>query len=94
MENQINQPQGSPPDNNLVWAILCTVLCCLPLGIVSIIKAAKVNELWALGDVAGAHKAASDAKKWAIWGAVISIAFLVLYVIFIVILGLGGFLAG
>jgi len=94
MENQINQPQGSPPDNNLVWAILCTVLCCLPLGIVSIIKAAKVNELWARGDVAGAHRAASDAKKWAIWGAVISLAFLVLYVIFIVILGLGGFLAG
>lgn len=94
MENQINQPQGSPPDNNLVWAILCTILCCLPLGIVSIIKPAKVNELWARGDVAGAHRAASDAKKWAIWGAVISLAFLVLYVIFIVILGLGGFLAG
>jgi hypothetical protein len=30
------------PDTNLVWAILCTVLCCLPLGIVSIIKATSV----------------------------------------------------
>lgn len=85
MQTTTNQPLGSPPDNNLVWAILCTVLCCLPLGIVSIIKATKVNELWAQGDVAGAHKAASDAKKWAIWGAVsgpiIYIIFMVIYFI-------------
>ena len=39
-----NQPMGPPPDNNLVWAILCTVLCCLPLGIVSIIKSTKKRE--------------------------------------------------
>ena len=32
------QPVGPPPDNNLVWAILVTVFCCLPLGIVSIVK--------------------------------------------------------
>ena len=35
------------PDSNLVWAILCTVLCCLPLGIVAIVKAASVEKLWA-----------------------------------------------
>lgn len=23
------------PDNYMVWAILCTILCCTPLGIVS-----------------------------------------------------------
>jgi len=68
-----NNPAGSPPDNNLVWAILCTVLCCLPLGIISIIKSTKVKELWALGDHAGAQKAADDAKKYAIWGAVIGL---------------------
>ena len=31
------------PDNWLVWAILSTILCCLPLGIVSIIYATKVD---------------------------------------------------
>ena len=31
--------------NHLVWAILATLFCCLPTGIVSIIHAAKVNGL-------------------------------------------------
>lgn len=47
----------------------------------------------ALGDVAGAQKAADDAKKYAIWSAAIMIILLVLYFIFmaaILILG-GGF---
>lgn len=74
MENTTPQqninPLGPPPENHLVWAILATCLCCLPLGIVAIVKSTKVNELWALGDVAGAHKAADDAKKYAIWSAI------------------------
>lgn len=85
MQTTTNQPMGTPPDNNLVWAILCTVLCCMPLGIVSIVKSTKVNELWARGDYAGAQEAANDAKKWAIWGAVagplIYIVFMVFYFI-------------
>ncbi|MCD8166876.1 MAG: CD225/dispanin family protein, partial [Bacteroides sp.] len=31
------------PDNYLVWAILSTVLCCLPAGVVSIVYSVKVN---------------------------------------------------
>lgn len=76
-----NNPVGAPPDNNLVWAILCTVLCCLPLGIVAIIKSTKVKELWAQGDHTGAQKAADDAKKYSLWGAGIGVIFVVLYFI-------------
>ena len=90
METIQNQPMGTPPDNNLVWAILCTIFCCLPLGIVSIIKATKVKELWALGDTAGAQKAADEAKKWAIWGAAAAAIVWVLYIIFFIIIGIGG----
>lgn len=90
METTNNQPLGTPPDNNLVWAILCTVLCCLPLGIVSIIKSTKVKELWALGDTEGAQKAADDAKKWAMWGAGAALIVWVLYILFFVVIGLGG----
>jgi hypothetical protein len=88
MESDYNSV-GNPPENNLIWAILCTVLCCLPLGIVAIIKASKVKELWALGDHAGAEKAAADAKKYSIWGAIIAIALMIIYFIFIAIIGIG-----
>ncbi|MGB3708128.1 CD225/dispanin family protein [Gordonia sp. (in: high G+C Gram-positive bacteria)] len=78
---------GMEPDNNLVWAILCTVLCCLPLGIVSIVKSTSVSKLWAQGDFAGAQQAADDAKKWAMWGAIISVVLFVLYIIVVVAFG-------
>lgn len=87
--NQNFPPQGPPPDNYLVWAILSTVLCCLPLGIVSIIKSTQVNSKWQMGDIAGAQQAAQDAKKFAMWGAIISVIVWVLYVIFIIVLGVG-----
>lgn len=83
----LNANSGSiPPDNNLVWAILCTVLCCLPLGIVSIVKASQVNTLWAQGHYDAARKAANDAGKWAIWGAVIGpVSVILFYVIFFIL---------
>ncbi len=85
----INDPANKPPENNLVWAIVCTVLCCLPLGIIAIIKSTSVNTLWAKGDKEGAQKAANDAKKFSIWGAGIAAVFIVLYVILVVVIGVG-----
>lgn len=80
-------PQGTPPENNLVWAILSTVLCCLPLGIFAIVKSSQVNGLWAQGQHAEAQKAADDAKKFAIIGAGIGVTLFVLYILFFVLLG-------
>ena len=34
------------PDNNLVLAIFTTICCCLPFGIVAIVKASSVNTLY------------------------------------------------
>lgn len=53
--------------NHLVWAILATLFCCLPTGIVSIIFAAKVDGLAAAGNLAEAQAASDNAKKWAMW---------------------------
>jgi hypothetical protein len=64
-------PAQREPDNYLVWAILCTVLCCLPLGVVSIVYSTKVSGLWAQGRYAEAQTASDNAKKWAIIGAVV-----------------------
>lgn len=76
------QPGPAKPETNLVWGILTTILCCLPLGIVSIVKASKVDSLWAQGDYAGAQAASEDAKKWAIYSAIAGVVFSVLYLIF------------
>jgi hypothetical protein len=75
------QPVEFAPDSNLVWAILCTVLCCLPLGVVAIVKAASVDKLWMQGRKEEAKMAAKAAKSYSIWGAVISLVIFVLYFI-------------
>ena len=59
-----SSPTDQRPDNYLVWTILTTILCCLPLGIPGIIYATKVEKLWNAGDRAGAQNAAEQAKMW------------------------------
>ena len=51
--------------NYLVQAIVVTILCCLPFGIVSIVFAAQVNGKLGAGDYAGALDASNKAKTWA-----------------------------
>jgi hypothetical protein len=75
-------PAGQAPNNNLVIAILSTVFCCLPLGIVAIVKATQVSGLWAQGQYAEAQAAADSAKKFSLWSL---IAGVVVYVVAIII---------
>ena len=58
------------PDNNLVLAIFTTICCCLPFGIVAIVKASSVNTLYLSGNYQAAVIAAAEAKKWSIWGII------------------------
>ncbi len=80
--------------NNLVWAILATLFCCLPGGIVSIVYAAQVNGKLAAGDIAGAQDSSDKAKKWAIYSAIAGIVVGVLYTILVVMMGVGGAASG
>jgi hypothetical protein len=50
--------------NYLIPAILATIFCCLPLGVVSIIFATQVNGKLAAGDVAGAMESSRKAKMF------------------------------
>jgi hypothetical protein len=90
-------PQGGypvqQPDSNLVWGILCALLCCLPLGVVSIFYASKVSGLWVQGRYAEAQSAADSAKKWAIWGAVAGVIGLIIYGVLAVAGGLSGYMS-
>ncbi|MEV5496345.1 CD225/dispanin family protein [Nonomuraea fuscirosea] len=82
-------PGGNPPDNHLVPAILTTLFCCLPLGVVSIVKSSQVNQKWQIGDFAGAQQASEEAKTWwkrsLIIGAVGYGLLIIAYVLFFVI---------
>ena len=79
------QPAGAspvpppPPPNYLVWAILSTILCCLPLGIASIVFAAQVNGKFAAGDLAGAKASSDKAKNFAIAAAVAGVVVGIIY---------------
>lgn len=50
--------------NYLVQAILCTLFCCVPFGIVAIVYAAQVNEKANRGYYSEARVASDKARTW------------------------------
>lgn len=87
---QPTAPAEIPPKNWLVESILVTILCCLPFGIVGILKASKVNTFWATGNYEEAAKASAEAKRWTIIGFTCGLVWIILYVIFVVTVGMAG----
>jgi hypothetical protein len=53
---------ASTVQNYLIPAIVSTIVCCVPLGVVSIIFAVQVNTKVAAGDIAGAMESSKKAK--------------------------------
>lgn len=64
---------GARPSTNMVWAILTTLLCCLPFGIIAIVYASKVDTFWAMGNYDEARNASRKAANWSIAAAVVSL---------------------
>lgn len=85
--NDPNQLQVKPK-TWLVESILATIFCCLPLGIVGIVNAAKVESKYNTGDVVGALESSKEAGKWTKISFFIGIA---VYVIYILVAFLGVF---
>jgi len=79
----MNAGRGEFVPNHLAWAILSTLLCCLPLGIVSIVYAARVDGLRAAGDIAGARAASDSARNWALASALIGPALMAVWIFFV-----------
>ena len=74
-------PDQSDIPNYLLPAILTTIFCCLPTGIVSIVYAAKVNGQIASGDLEGAKRSSEQAKLWAWVSFGIGIALFSIFVV-------------
>lgn len=71
--------------NNLVWAILATLFCCLPTGIVAIVYAAQVDGKVSAGDIVGARNAARIAATWSWVSFGLGALFMVVYIALILV---------
>ena len=80
-------PPGGKPNSYLTEAILCTIFCCLPFGIVSIVHASKVNGQWEAGNYAGAKESARKARNWFWWGFFLGLLGIIINVIRYFVLG-------
>jgi Interferon-induced transmembrane protein len=75
------------PKNYMVESILVTLFCCLPLGIVGIINASKVDAAAAAGNDAEAQRLSAEAYKWVKYGFFAGLVVGVLYLVFMFVLG-------
>lgn len=67
------------PPAYLVWAVVMTVLCCLPAGIVAIIFSSQVSSKYYAGDIEGAQRASDRAQIWIIVSFVLGVLTNTLY---------------
>lgn len=86
-QNFQQQPLLTPPKNWLVEAILVTIFCCLPFGIIGIVYATQVSSKFAVGDHAGALEASRNAGKWTKIGFFVGLTVIVLYILAAVVIG-------
>lgn len=69
------------PNSYLALAIISTIICCIPAGIVSIVYATQVNSAYEDGNYAKALSASKNAKTWGIVSIVVAAAFWILYIL-------------
>lgn len=78
------------PKTWLVESILVTLFCCLPFGIVGIVKASQVESLFHRGDYQGALQSSKDAGKWTKIGFFLGLAGTLIYLILVIIGAVAG----
>ena len=82
-----NSDMPPKPNNNMVLAIVCTVVgvcTCIGsiLGIIAIVFSSQVDSKYNLGDYVGAESTAKNSKTLSIIGLIISIVLIIAYIIF------------
>lgn len=81
-EQRAYESAPAKPNSYLIWAILSTICCCLPLGIVSIVYAARVNDLYLRGNYEEASASSRKALNWALASLVVSVVGTIIYFIY------------
>lgn len=75
------------PDSHLGLAIFTTLCCCLPLGIVAILKANKVDDLYTAKQYEAAAAASDEAKKWCMYGIIGSLILNAIWILIYLVVG-------
>ncbi len=75
---QIKPPR---PNSYLALAIISTILCCLPIGIVGIVYATKVNSSYEDGTYDEAISASKNAKTWGLVSVGIAVIGWLIYIL-------------
>lgn len=73
------------PKSWLVEAILLTLFCCLPSGIIAIVFACKVDTAFSRGDYNGAKMASETARKWVVGTVACYLVILTIGLLFVLI---------
>lgn len=68
--NNTGMPSGQCPQNYMVFAILTTLFCCLPAGVVAIVYSSRVSKYWNCGNIEYAQAASNNARNWCIISAI------------------------
>lgn len=74
----------------MVWAIIAVVLFCIPLGVVGIVYASKVNYLWSSGEYDKARSTSKKALTWSLIGIGLGLVGYAALLIGVLAAGLGG----
>ncbi len=72
-------------DTYMLPAILCTIFCCAPFGVVAIVYAAQVKTKIEEGDLQSAMNASRKARKWYRVSVFTMLGFLSLYTLFVLL---------
>lgn len=78
----VHPGNAAPPSNGLAGAILATIFCCLPFGVVAIVYAAQVDSATARGDHFMASELAGKAKNWTVASVLTGVGVGLLYFCF------------
>lgn len=75
------QPYVARPSSHLVWAVLTTLCCCSPFGLIAIYKASKVNDYYIMKQYDSAILASNSAKRWCLISLCLSFLINILFLI-------------
>lgn len=84
---QYVNPERLPKvENYLVFSILVTLFCCLPLGIAAIVKSSQVDKELAMGNYEGALAASKQVKTLNLIGVIVTVVAAIIWSVVMFIL--------